>query len=92
MFPSGGFEWGARSVGGDQGDERLAWAFGLDGTDAGDGDCGQRAWDTKCGCGGEEEFVVFASVECGFESGGGVEFAGQGVNGDRGLLKFGGDV
>jgi hypothetical protein len=63
-------------------DARFIFARAVKCADAGDGDSGDAAGDASLCRGGEEEFVVFSSVECGGEGLFGRELLCEGVEGD----------
>src|SRR5579875_808780 len=77
--------------GGDERKQRRAAVSWYASADARDGNSGDGLWNVCCWWRGEEQFVVFASVECGFECCLWREAAGEWVDGQSRLVDFGVD-
>jgi hypothetical protein len=75
-----------------EGDAWLVGAIGKECADAGDGDSKDTARDACGGRYGEEELVVFASVECGAEGLFRWELCCEGMEGDCGGVDFGSEA
>jgi hypothetical protein len=75
-----------------KGDAWLVGSIGKECSDSGDGYPGDAAREASGGGRGEEEFVVFASVECGVKSLIGGEAAGERMERDRGGVDLGSEA
>ena len=88
-MPACGFQLGGCFGGIREGDARLLGSIGKEGADAGDGNAGEATRHPGGGRCGEEEFVVFAAVECGVEGLVGGKVAGERMEWDCGGVDVG---
>jgi hypothetical protein len=91
VLPTAGFEWGAGAIGGDQSYQGVSGAAGFDRSDSRNLDARDGGWHSCGRLNGEEEFVVFAAVQGGFEGGRGALLLGEWVDGESGLVDLGVD-
>ena len=91
MFPAAGLKLEAVVVAEDA-HLRLAGSWFEDSADAGDGDVVDGTGDFSGRGGGEEKLVVFTPVEESIDLGSVIELGGEGMEGKRGKVEFGGDI
>lgn len=89
MLPACGLELRGNVAAVMKGDEWFAGTWRVKGTDAGDGNIGDLARNAHGCWRGEEELVVFATMQCSVECILAGEFGGKRVKGKRGGIDLG---